>query len=150
MTTNFPEGVSRCALFKGKIVGGMIISAPDRMAVTSLGMLKQLWRMLIATGPAVLWRGLQNAIDDERHRPKKPNYYLETIGVAPRYQRVGIGGALLSNLIQRADRERVPVYLSTTEPKSIPFYEKFGFETKSRTVMLGIPNWHMVRKLRER
>jgi hypothetical protein len=31
-------------------------------------------------------------------------------------------------VIQECERKKLPIYLETSTPKNIPFYEKFGFE----------------------
>lgn len=143
---HLPHGTSVCALFDGDIAGAMLIATPGEDAVTGAGMGRLIFGMILHAGPGPVWRGLKSALDDERHRPKDPHYYLETIGVDPQYHGCGIGGALLSHLIERADREQFSTYLSTTNPATVPFYEKYGFHTISETHSLGIPNYHMVRE----
>ncbi len=144
-----PYGKSVCALLDGELAGAMLLSAPGEDAVTGAGMGRLIVGMILHAGLGIVWRGLKSARDDEKHRPKQPHYYLETIGVAPKYHGRGIGNALLSHLTERADRERSLIYLSTTNPETLPFYEKCGFHTISETHSLGIPNYHMVRKPNE-
>lgn len=93
-----------------------------------------------------MWRGMKSAMEDEANRPKEPNYCLETIAVHPKFQGRGIGGAMMAHLTDIADREGVLTYLSTTDPKTVPFYERLGFRVISQTDSLGIPNYHMVRR----
>jgi GNAT superfamily N-acetyltransferase len=56
-----------------------------------------------------------------------PHWYLELLGVAPHCQRQGIGKALLTPVLQRADKERLPCYLETFTHKNVPFYEQSNF-----------------------
>ena len=86
------------------------------------------------------------SLEDERGHPKEPNYCLDTIAVDPNHQGRGIGGALLSYLTNMSDAEGVLTCLSTTDPKTLPFYQKNGFEIVSETNGLGLPNYHMHRK----
>jgi ribosomal protein S18 acetylase RimI-like enzyme len=137
--------MSVCALFNGEIVGVMLFSSPSEEAVTTFGIIRLVCSRLLYTPPTVIWRGMKSALDDERHRPKEPHYYLETLGVAPKHQSQGIGGAMVSYLVERAEREKVLIYLSTTNPKTIPLYERLGFRTVTTTAPNGVPNVHMAR-----
>jgi GNAT superfamily N-acetyltransferase len=140
-----PQGACTCALVDGELAGVMVISAPDKDSLTTGGMLKFLLRMLFHTTPAIMWRGMKSALEDEANRPKEPNYCLETIAVHPKVQGRGFGGAMMSHLTDLADRQGVLTYLSTSDPKTVPFYEQCGFQVISKTHSLGIPNFHLVR-----
>jgi len=142
---HLPNGMSICALLDEEIAGVMLFSSPSGEAVTTFGMIRLICARLLYTPPTVIWRGMKSALDDERHRPKEPHYYLETLGVAPRHQRRGIGGAMVSFLIEKTEREQALLYLSTTNPRTIPFYERLGFRTMAKTAPIGVPNVHMVR-----
>jgi len=143
---NLSRPASCCALFDGEVVGVMLVCAPEEGTTTPAEALAFLARALLHVGPGIVWRGLKNSVTDEKHRPKEPNYFLETIGVDPRFQRRGIGSMMLSHLTGLADREQVLTYLSTTDPRTVPFYEKFGFKTTAKTNPTGVPNYHMVRE----
>lgn len=147
---SLPQNASRCAFIDGKLVGAMIVSAPGEEPLSTLDILRLLPRMLLQSNPGILWRGIKSSMEDERHRPREPNYCLDTLAVSPKYQRQGIGGALLKHLTDTADREGVQTYLSTTDPKTLPFYERHGFEIVSETREIKIPNYHMVRRQKER
>jgi len=140
-----PRGACRCALVDGEIKGVMVISPPGRESNTAGGLLKFLLRMLSSATPAIIWRGMKSALEDEANRPKEPNYCLETIAVHPGAQGRGFGGVMMSHLTDLADGRGVLIYLSTTDPKTVPFYAKHGFQVISRTNSLGIPNLHLVR-----
>ncbi len=146
VTLNLQKGVSSCALYGNEIVGLMILSAPRDETVTTAGLITFLGKALLHASLAVIWRGLRSSLQDERHRPKEPNYYLDTLAVTPEFQRLGIGTRLLEHLTEKADCEKVLTYLSTTDQRTVPFYEKHGFRTISVTVANGTPNFHMVRE----
>src|SRR5213078_4757811 len=57
----------------------------------------------VLAGPAVLWRSL--SADNAMHRghPPEPHVFVWMLTVAPAAQRTGIGRALLSTAIARAD-----------------------------------------------
>jgi GNAT superfamily N-acetyltransferase len=41
---------------------------------------------------------------------------------------LGIGARLLEPFIERADREAVPIYLESSNPRNLTFYRRYGFE----------------------
>ena len=55
-------------------------------------------------------------------------WYLFILGVEPRVQRRGLGGALMLPVLKRADTEQVVCYLETENERNVPFYLKHGFE----------------------
>ena len=60
--------------------------------------------------------------------PQEPHWYLPLIGVDPAYQGKGYGDALMSYALDRCDRERVPAYLESTNPRNVSLYRRHGFE----------------------
>lgn len=57
----------------------------------------------------------------------EPHWYLNILGVRPDRQRQGVGGRLLTQMLERLDRARIPVYLDTVRPENVPYYQRFGF-----------------------
>lgn len=62
------------------------------------------------------------------YHPAEPCWYLPLIGVDPSRQGRGYGSALLRHALERCDRDRVPAYLESSNPRNIPLYERHGFE----------------------
>lgn len=60
-------------------------------------------------------------------RPREPHWYLPLIGVLPRRQGCGVGSSLLRHGVARCDRDGLPAYLESTNPRNLPLYERFGF-----------------------
>jgi len=143
------QGLSRCAILGGKIVGAMIVTPPGSGTIRIADMIKFLLQSLFQASPAIIWRGIQSSLDDERSRPEEPNYYLETLGVSPALHGRGIGTLLLKHLNEMADREGIMVYLSSTEPKAVPFYNRHGFKTIMQGTTLGVPYHHMLREAKK-
>jgi ribosomal protein S18 acetylase RimI-like enzyme len=77
-----------------------------------------------------------------------PHWYLAGIGVEPREQRRGIGGALLEPGVEAAERDGVPCALLTNAEENLSFYGRHGFETvlEGETPQGGPHAWMMVRK----
>jgi ribosomal protein S18 acetylase RimI-like enzyme len=60
--------------------------------------------------------------------PSDPHWYLPWLGVDPSRQRGGLGSRLLERGLARVDADHLPAYLETPNPRTIPFYERHGFE----------------------
>lgn len=63
-----------------------------------------------------------------RHHPSEPHWYLPLIGVDPRFHGQGLGSALLRHALADCDRERIPAYLESSNPRNISLYRRHGFE----------------------
>jgi len=57
-----------------------------------------------------------------------PGWYLFILGVEPRIQRRGLGGALMRPILARADTEQLVCYLETENERNVAFYLKQGFD----------------------
>jgi GNAT superfamily N-acetyltransferase len=64
---------------------------------------------------------------DEAH-PAYPHWYLPWFGTDPAEQGRGRGSALMSHCLDVVDADRLPTYLETPNPRTIPFYQRHGFE----------------------
>jgi ribosomal protein S18 acetylase RimI-like enzyme len=62
------------------------------------------------------------------YHPHEPHWYLPLIGVDPAHQAKGIGDALMAYALERCDRDKVPAYLESSNPRNVPFYQRHGFE----------------------
>lgn len=83
----------------------------------------------------------------ERLHPPGPHFYLAVVGVEPRWHRRGVGRALLTPVLERADASGDDCYLETPTRDNVRFYESLGFEVVLETPLLpgGPPNWTMLR-----
>eukprot|EP01037_Dinobryon_pediforme_P007121 gene7121-7187_t len=61
-------------------------------------------------------------------QPKVDMAYLWFIGVDPIVQHKGSGSKLLSEVIDLANRQILPVFLETSTLTNLPWYKRFGFE----------------------
>ncbi|MFB8392733.1 GNAT family N-acetyltransferase [Streptomyces yangpuensis] len=62
-----------------------------------------------------------------KHSPAEPHWYLAVIGADPAARGQGHGAALLRSGLAQADAAGLPVYLESSKPDNLPFYEHFGF-----------------------
>jgi ribosomal protein S18 acetylase RimI-like enzyme len=59
--------------------------------------------------------------------PAFPHWYMPWLGVDPARQGQGLGGELLLQCLEIVDRDHLPVYLETSNPRTVGFYERHGF-----------------------
>ncbi len=83
----------------------------------------------------------------EKMHPHQPHWYILVLGVHPDHQGKGLGGRLLRQVLQRADDERVAVYLESSNPNNLDFYRKHGFEVMVEIVPVAgcPPIWGLLR-----
>lgn len=72
-------------------------------------------------GPAIFEQMAQ-------YHPDEPHWYLPLIGVDPACQGKGHGDALMSYALARCDRDKLPAYLESTNPRNVSLYLRHGFE----------------------
>lgn len=83
----------------------------------------------------------QDTVDDDRrdsvfsvmeqmetYHPTEPHWHLPLIGVDPAMQGRGVGSILIRHALEKCDREGVSAYLEATSARSVPMYERLGFE----------------------
>jgi GNAT superfamily N-acetyltransferase len=68
----------------------------------------------------------------EEAHPTYPHWYLPWLGVDPAVQGRGLGTALLRPGLAAVDQSHLPAYLETPNPRTIPFYERLGFEVTAQ------------------
>jgi ribosomal protein S18 acetylase RimI-like enzyme len=61
------------------------------------------------------------------------------IGVDPTCQGMGYGSALLAYALEVCDRDHLPAYLESSNPRNIPLYERFGFEVQGEIQVATSP-----------
>ena len=60
--------------------------------------------------------------------PVYPHWYLPWFGVKEALQGKGLGGQLMEPCLNIVDASHLPAYLETPNPRTIPFYERHGFQ----------------------
>ena len=83
----------------------------------------------------------------DQYHPEEPHWYLPLIGVDPAHQGKGYGSALLRHALAICDREKMPAYLESSNPRDNPLYQRHGFEVIG-TIQAGSspPLWPMLRQ----
>jgi GNAT superfamily N-acetyltransferase len=138
--------------------GGEVHVDPDGKAVAigyppGAGQLP-LWRQLALLGaylPICGWRALPTRAlglqISEAHRPRRPHYFLQVVGVDETVRRQGRGRALMAPLLHRCEAQRLPVYLETGNPGNLGFYQALGFSVVGSYVLPGrLKLWGLLRE----
>jgi ribosomal protein S18 acetylase RimI-like enzyme len=88
---------------------------------------------------------------DTVHKRLAPlrHWFLQTIGVARRFQGNGYADKLLRPMFSRIDAEGLPCYLETLDETNVPLYERFGFRVveKSTIPETILTNWAMLKEV---
>lgn len=105
---------------------------------------------LLLTFGSALTRGMAVTEMMKKAHPEEPHWYLAVIGSDPSVRGKGFGNALMRSRLDRCDAEYAPVYLESSKPDNVPYYERFGFEvTGEFTLPDGgpplIPMWRKPR-----
>jgi GNAT superfamily N-acetyltransferase len=64
----------------------------------------------------------------DRAHPTFRHWYLPWFGVDGARQGKGLGRELMSQCLGFVDRDHLPAYLESPNPRNIPFYERHGFQ----------------------
>jgi GNAT superfamily N-acetyltransferase len=127
--------------------GAALWTPPGRLTWTLREQLHEELALLPGLGfrGAMRGRRLYGLFHD--NHPTEPHYYLDTLSIDPEHQRRGYGSALLAPLLERADAERMPVYLETQRYDNVPFYGRFGFDVIGEMSLPDAPSlWKMWRE----
>jgi ribosomal protein S18 acetylase RimI-like enzyme len=84
--------------------------------------------LLERTAPARIQGDIASLLEQMgRYHPREPHWYLPLIGTDPLRQNRGYGAALMRHALAASDRDGLPAYLESTNPKNVPLYERHGF-----------------------
>jgi len=116
--------------------GAAIWARPGRWRVplsATIGQARPMARVFGRRLGLALWTQLRL----ERRHPRSPrHWYLHYIGVEPRHQGRGLGGALMAPVLAKCDREGLPAHLEASTKRSSLLYARHGFD---HTEMFHMP-----------
>lgn len=129
------------------VVGGALWVPPGTWRLGVVDQVALLPGMLRVFGRG-LGRAQRGLTVMESGHPAAPHYYLDSLGVEPRWQGRGLGSALMSPVLERCDAERMPAYLNAGSARSRDLYLRHGFHVTEefRLPDDGPPLWRMWRE----
>jgi ribosomal protein S18 acetylase RimI-like enzyme len=99
--------------------------------------------VVIARSPMV-GIGLTNV--ERKHPAYPPHWYLAVIGTDPDSQGRGLGGTVLSPVLEQCDRDGVAAYLESSKETNLAYYARHGFRvTEEHRLPRGPTVWAMWR-----
>lgn len=106
------------------------------------------WAAFEAEAPQMVPRFEQYEAVSDARPPVGPHWYLGVIGVCNARKGTGVGKALLDAFcaLSDADPQSTGVYLETSNPASLRFYERNGFVIREHDVMEGVGLWCVFRE----
>ena len=152
----FHRGLFHAAFDDSQDAGELRV-AEDRGEVAGVGVWYPPGRPRDPSGPAMddalaalddTDRGRLGVLRDAlaEHDPAEAHYYLWLMAVAPDRRGVGIGGSLISAVLDVADKRQTPAYLEATRPENRRLYERYGFEATGEVHLPDGPSvWPMLR-----
>ena len=105
-----------------------LIVYPDKKRANLRSILLDMKLILFSTGLSNIKKVMDREAKIKKFHPENLIYYLWFIGVDPKDQNLGLGSALLKEVLKEGESMHRPVYLETSTLKNIPWYEKFGFK----------------------
>lgn len=90
-----------------------------------LGQIRAVFRSF---GLARIVRGVRTQTHLSSLHPGEPHWYLGFLGVRGSRQGQGLGGALLDEVLTRADEAKAPAYVESSNERNLTFYQRHGFE----------------------
>jgi len=79
---------------------------------------------------------------------KVPYWYLGPIAVDPKYQGKGFASMLLNPMLERIEKDHMPIWLETNSERNVSFYQHFDFYIIEEIIIpkTNIVNWFMIRE----
>lgn len=133
----------KVAITDDRVVGVLLASKESRSHSIRDYMRHGLAKLLFLVGLTVTRRMLRCDTEAgelrKRNEPGDSSFYVSDLAVRPDYQGKGVGSGLLSKL-------QGPVYLLTTNPENLLFYQKQGFKIlDERRIDDAFPAWALYR-----
>jgi len=128
--------------------GAILYDYPKSSRYTFSRLIADIQFIAAVIGPERLFKVLKRETYIKKFHPKRDYIYLWFLGVDAERQGQGIGSKLLKELTLRADKNRLPIVLETSNPKNLPLYNKFGFSVyhEWNSDFIGFPIWFMKRE----
>jgi ribosomal protein S18 acetylase RimI-like enzyme len=153
------ENVLNCALRYGEVytnpeISGVIFTLPP--GHTKISQWEYIRNGFLLTPFMMGTQNFQNsqiceefvAVAHGKIMNTRPHMYLWGLAIDPAHKRQGIGSALLQPLLDKADAQKMPVYLETHDENNVAYYQKHRFDLihSDRIPKFDLPIWCMLRE----
>jgi len=130
----------------GRVVGASISMPPGTYPLPTLPQIIE-WHAILTAGVRATVRHFRDLPGVDALRPDEPHWYLMYIGVAPEFNGLRLGTALLEATLAEADGAGLPTYLATMNPTNPAWYARFGLAVRAETTLgrRGPATWTMFR-----
>ncbi len=136
-------GPSWCVVRSGSIAGVALTYMDGLRFPPPLALFREAPPFLPA-GPGPAIRGAWVDLVMKRHHPHHPHVLLWYLCARPDLQRQGVGTALLAHVRGQAEGVGLPIYLDTTKPENVGYYEAHGYRQIGRARLVrGARVWFM-------
>lgn len=112
---------------------------PDRKKTSPPSVLLDLRLIIKSIGIQNIRKVLQREAYLKNQHPAEAFAYLWFVGVEPASQGRGTGTLLMQQVLEWCGQQGRPVYLETSNPRNLPFYQKLGFRLFHQTGRFGYP-----------
>jgi len=132
-------------------IEGVMAIAPYDKAMTTWRIIRcgAFFLSMQIAGEAKIMQVLTKAVEEAKKSLNSgPYIHLLIMGVSQEFQGKGFGGQLLRAVIEKAEIEKLPIYLETQKETNVSLYEKYGFSVKKKVILpdpLNLPMWLMIR-----
>jgi ribosomal protein S18 acetylase RimI-like enzyme len=99
--------------------------------------LGQLRAVFDSFGHSRVVRAVRTQMQLSKLHPSEPHWYLGYLGVRGSRQGRGMGGALLDEVLTRADEAKASAYLESSNERNLTLYQRHGFEIVEEVRLLG-------------
>jgi GNAT superfamily N-acetyltransferase len=131
----------------GELVGALGVQGPGECRFTLGKMLRILPRAPFCGSLSAIPRLTRVLRDRDRHDLPEPHLHIEPLAVDPVANGRGVGAALFEHVIDRSEREGLPIFAIADRPRMTRFADPFGFEFVSEFESLGLRHIAGVRRV---
>lgn len=125
-----PRGEASVALIDGSVVGVILWHGSHHIRLPVQTMLS--WPELLWAMRTRVYAGMQIDAALARIHPGVPAITGVYLGCSPEMQSIGVGSALMKDIMARAAAEGVPL-VGICKDGNVPYYARFGFQYLGKT-----------------
>jgi GNAT superfamily N-acetyltransferase len=118
-----------------ELTSASVWAAPGHWKTTTredIALARSIYQPQVLSHPIVLARspvvGLALMNVERKHPESPPHWYLAVVGTDPDSQGKGLGGTVLSPVLERCDHDGIAAYLESSKESNLAYYARHGFK----------------------